>query len=307
MDTADSFTNNDDDEHNKNTRTEREKKKNTVFTLINTNARSLCPKINSLIDCMEELDASAAVVTETWLADGQHLNDDSQDLFLGAGLSMICRNRPRNPATGVAHGGVAIIYKEEDVKYKEISFPNPESFEILVAAGSIQGHIRQILTIACYMPPNYTVDRANKCLDYVYDVIIEFKRRYKNPYITVCGDFNQWEIEKALEEFRDLVEAPVGPKRGLRTIDRMFTNLESITECATLAPLQTDGDDGRIRESDHRIVYLTSNLPRKEKYKWLSYSYRYNNVESAKEFGDRIGVRCCVRWGVRRRRQYIRE
>ena len=80
-----------------------------MFTIINTNAPSLCPKINSLIDCIEEMEASLAVITETWSADGQHLDDDRQDLFLGADLSMLCRNRHANPKTGVAHGGIALL------------------------------------------------------------------------------------------------------------------------------------------------------------------------------------------------------
>ena len=29
--------------------------KDANFTIINTNARSLCPKINSLVDCFEEV------------------------------------------------------------------------------------------------------------------------------------------------------------------------------------------------------------------------------------------------------------
>ena len=62
--------------------------KNLQFNIINTNARSLCPKINSLIDCMEELPASLAIVTETWLSDGHGLEDDVDDLLNGAGLGI---------------------------------------------------------------------------------------------------------------------------------------------------------------------------------------------------------------------------
>ena len=40
------------------------RKKNRL-NLINTNARSLCPKIDSLLDCFEELEVDLAVVTET--------------------------------------------------------------------------------------------------------------------------------------------------------------------------------------------------------------------------------------------------
>ena len=53
------------------------------LTLINTNAKSLCPKVNSLITCFEELEASMPIVTENWLTDGQSLSDDVEDLDWG--------------------------------------------------------------------------------------------------------------------------------------------------------------------------------------------------------------------------------
>lgn len=122
------------------------------FTFLNTNARSLCPKINSLIDTIEEMDASMAVVMETWLADGLTLEEDKQDLLLGAGLSMLCRNRQRD-TRGQSYGGVTILYKDAEYKFKEVSFNNPEGFEVLAAIGNLQGHTRRIAVLACYMLP----------------------------------------------------------------------------------------------------------------------------------------------------------
>ena len=170
--------------------------------------------------------------------------------------------------------------------FKELDFPNPDGFEILVTVGSIQGHGRKVLVIACYIPPNYVVDRGNNCVQYIYEIMIELKRRYKDPYLVVTGDFNQWPVERALEEFRDMREAAVGPTRGTRSIDRCFTNFERIREAGTVDPLQTEGDDGHIRNSDHRVVHVSADLERGDKYRWLSYTYRYNNEKSAKEFTD---------------------
>ena len=68
----------------------------TPINIINTNVRSLCAKIDSLIDCFEELDATVGIVTETWLADGDSLDRDVYDLAKGVGLSMICLNRSVN-------------------------------------------------------------------------------------------------------------------------------------------------------------------------------------------------------------------
>ena len=58
------------------------------FNIINTNAISMCPKINSLLDCFDEMSLSLAVVTETWLSDGAGLEDDLDDLMEGAGVGI---------------------------------------------------------------------------------------------------------------------------------------------------------------------------------------------------------------------------
>lgn len=60
-----------------------------LFTIINTNSRSLCPKINSFIDTFKEMEACLAICTETWLKDGQELDDDIDDLLHGSGIGMI--------------------------------------------------------------------------------------------------------------------------------------------------------------------------------------------------------------------------
>ena len=62
------------------------------LTVINTNARSLCPKISSLIDCYNDMNASVGVITETWLTDGESLEEEVEDLTLGTGLRMLYKN-----------------------------------------------------------------------------------------------------------------------------------------------------------------------------------------------------------------------
>ena len=59
------------------------------FLIINTNARSLCPKINSFIDCYNELDAKLAIVTETWFGNSRQLDTDLEDLLHGTGIATV--------------------------------------------------------------------------------------------------------------------------------------------------------------------------------------------------------------------------
>ena len=116
----------------------KQKKKHNL-TIINTNARSLCPKIDSLVTCFTELEVDLAVITETWLKDGPQLDTDLDDLDKGAGLKTITLNRQPHPTTGVAHGGVAIMYRGSVGSFKRINIPNPDHFEVLPAIGTLRG------------------------------------------------------------------------------------------------------------------------------------------------------------------------
>ena len=66
------------------------------LNIINTNARSLCPKMGSLVDCMSDSDSIIGIVSETWLSDGTELVEDIDHLSLATGVRLLCKNRERN-------------------------------------------------------------------------------------------------------------------------------------------------------------------------------------------------------------------
>ena len=160
------------------------------MTVLNTNARSLCPKINSLIDCFGELNATIGVVTETWLSDGESLDEDIEHLVLRSGLRMIYKNRENN-SRGFAHRGVCITFKDSACTLKEMKLYNPGRFEVIAATGSLKCCPRRLVVIGCYLPPNYTVGRGRAALDFIAGAISEAKRRLGDPIIMMAGDFNQ--------------------------------------------------------------------------------------------------------------------
>ena len=82
------------------------------FTLINTNARSLKPKLDSLLENIKEVRADVIIVTESWLKAGE-VEQIRSDLNLGYGLGMLARNRPPKE-NGVAYGGVVLLWKENN-------------------------------------------------------------------------------------------------------------------------------------------------------------------------------------------------
>ena len=259
-------------------------KRPDYFTIINTNARSLCPKLSSFVDCFKEMESHIAVVTETWLKEGKDLEDMRDDLLHGSGAGLLTLCRPPNSA-GVSHGGIAVAFREAMVSMKAIALPNPENYEVLPTVATLESHSRRVVTIAAYISPGYRVARGRGCLHYIADVVMEVKRRYREPTILIAGDFNQWDISGHLEDFSEISEAEVGSTRSGASIDRIFTNVgNNLKSCGTVPPLDAD-DSLTGTDSDHRVAYARLDLKKTQTFEWLSYSYVHYDEESEQEFG----------------------
>ena len=235
----------------------------TKINIIIANTRSLKPKTESLLDCINELDSDFALLTDTWLHDEQ-VEKLQQDLSLGSGLGLLALNRkPGN--NGVSYGGVAIAWRETVGKLTQITVKNRDDYEVLAAAVSLKGHSRKLVLVVCYVLPGYSRERGRGAMDYVESVVIELKRRFQDPFVLIGGDFNHWKIDAALENFADIKEIDVGPTRGRRSIDRLFTNMSrSVTESGTVTPLETEDDEeGNTKKSDHKVVYCKISLQRR--------------------------------------------
>ena len=94
------------------------------------------------------MEAKLIIVTETWLGEGERLEELRSDLEHGSGLGMINKNKPPGQ-NGVTYGGVALLWKNSFANFKEVKFPNAAGHEVLVAAGSVRGHGRKLVMIAC--------------------------------------------------------------------------------------------------------------------------------------------------------------
>ena len=249
------------------------------FVVINANARSLSPKMESLADCLYEIDGDVAIVTETWLQDGALVNT-TIDLAGEHGLDIFTLNRETIAANGRQYGGVAIASRCSRCAFKPIPIPNPDSFEVLGIVGKVKGIKDKIVVIAVYIPPNYVRSKAESCLDYISDVIAEAKRRHQSAMIVVAGDWNQWPVESVVQDHVDLSEVDHGPTRGDRKLDRFLVNFpRAIAESDVLPPL----DDGNGRESDHLVAYFKAKLELPVSKK-VSYTYKHFTDEGAARF-----------------------
>ena len=170
---------------------------------------------------------------------------------------------------------MARTFKNSVRSLKIMKLHNPDKFEVLAASGIIKGCMRKLVVTALYIPPNYSVGRGRGAMRFTAAAVLEAKRKYDNPVIILAGDFNQWDMKSALRDFPDIYEVQVGPARGDRAIDRIFTNIKAST-AGVLPPLETDRDPetGRAKMSDHLIAHATLEMERTPKSEDLTYSYR---------------------------------
>ena len=263
----------------------------TQMNVINTNARSLRPKISSFLRCFLNMSLTLAIITETWFAAGSRLDLQAEDLLLGHGLRAYTLNR--DPLrSGVAYGGVAIILRDSITKGQPFHFPNPEKFEVLPLSVKVSDVSRRLFVIAAYIPPGYSVPRGRACLQHIADVVLTIKNKHEEPLILVAGDFNQWDVAEALAEFSDIAEVSTPATRGDRKIDKIFTNWpDCVEEGGCCPPLQTEPDEeGQVGHSDHKIQYARSRLPRREPVRWETYTYRpYSSAGEAAFLDEMAG------------------
>ena len=259
--------------------------KRTRLRIINTNARSLGPKIRSLVDCFDEQDIDIATVTETWLQSNTELEQQVRDISGEHNLNVIFRNRTEIAANGRQYGGVAIVANLSRVNLKPFQLVNPDDHEVLAAVGTVHGIKGKVFCLAAYLPPNMPATEAEARLEYITDIITEAKRLYKGCTIIVAGDFNSWPAEQIADDHPDLTEVIHGPTRGEREIDRTFVNFSrAIDESGTLGALE----DERGSRSDHKIAYAYCTF-KKEISRTISYTYRRYTERGAADFKLWIG------------------
>ena len=148
------------------------------------NARSLMPKLQSLIDYFDEYGLAFSVMTETWIQGGRETNKSINDMLDGSHIGLIRRDR------GKRGGGVAIAYDTRRAKLKKYVVQN-NRFEIVCAHGKINNNSRRIAIFAVYLPPKQTTSATKEVESCIADSILKLKSESKDPLIIVAGDLKE--------------------------------------------------------------------------------------------------------------------
>ena len=260
------------------------KHKNSLDIVL-SNARSLLPKIDSMIETMQEISCEIAVATETWFQDGPALDRRLEAIEAETGYATIRRNRQ----TGRG-GGVAIIYKRGDIKMDEIK--TSKDFEVVAAIARRTGQRRKVAVVAVYVPPNYNAEQNNKCLDYINGLIGSIKQKYNSPYILVAGDFNHRPIANELSNYPDLQQVKTPPTRGRSCLDIVLTNFhDKIERAGVMEPIFNQ--EGQT--TDHKTVYVKANIPCVDNYTVKEYTYLRQTEEGDLKMKRSLKM---IDWGV---------
>ena len=246
------------------------------FNFASTNARSIVPKMISVIENVRELELSFIAVTETWLQSSRQTRQEISDLKDAEDITMICRNRPRRG------GGVALIVDNKRADFKEIKIKN-NRFELLCCQGTVGKMTRKVVVFVIYLPPKMTVNDLNECCSVLSTNIEMVKTKYDDPLIIITGDFNKKKIGPGIEDYPDLKLIQTKPTRQGAHLDLVFTNFEQlIMSTHTLPPLESNDDNSK---SDHDIIMTTCKTETRHHFTKKTITFRPYTARGEEMFG----------------------
>ena len=255
-----------------------------------SNARSLAPKITSLIDFMFELSSDFAIITETWFRGGRQLQAELSDIEQASGIKLVCKNRPVRGGAG-GGGGVAVAFNTARCNLKRKNIKS--SFEVLCVAGKIAKISRQVAIFAIYIPPKTKSAEFARLCEEVATAILDLNTSLHNPGIIIGGDFNNRDPKAMFEAADGFMQVPSAPTRGTATLDLIFTNTPDalVSDRAEIYP-PLESESGL--SSDHCCVWTSLKFKKERDFKWIKVSVRLRSDKRNEAFRKGLSE---VDWG----------
>ena len=229
-----------------------------------TNARSLSPKIDSLVDMFDTLGIDFAAISETWLEDNERFMKNVRTLENKENLIIISRNRK---ARG---GGVAIIYNKNKMSLNPVGMRGCD-LEVVAAIGRTTQDDRKLLIISAYYPPNLKREGVDRLNDAISDTIDRQKEKHELLQVFLCGDMNRKDVTAILADHPDISVLQTPSTRNNDAIDLCMTNAERDSISVTKLPPLTTPDG---RESDHSCILCEVKQPRRHIFRKIKFKTR---------------------------------
>ena len=251
--------------------------KNETLYFASTNARSLPPKITSMIECFRELDLAFFAITETWLKNDESTKLSLEELNQNEKIRLLTRNR------GSRGGGVAVAYDTTRANFSVVKLPR-NRFEMMCCAGRVEKIPGQVVVFTVYLPPKMSAGVLGEFCDFLSDSIELVKERFDETTIIVTGDFNRKDISKAIQDFPEIEMIGTQATRGAARLDLTFTDRpRRVGICNVLPPLESN--DGEST-SDHSVLFYGMDFDRKKHFKKRTFTFRPYTKRGEELFGN---------------------
>lgn len=264
------------DERNNESSNDEDEETGKKLNFASTNARSIAPKIVSMIECFRELDLTFFSVTETWLKGDPQTRKEIEDLKNAERISILTKNRQRRG------GGVMLAFDQNKADFKLVKLNN-NKYELICCEGNIDGISQDVIVLTAYLPPKMTTSTLEDFCTCVSENLDEILVRLPNPLVILTGDFNKKDVSSAINDFPEIKCLRTGATRNGAQLDLVYTNFDSkVRESRVLPPLESnDGESS----SDHSIVYVTSNFPKVHRFKKRTITFRPYTRRGEELFG----------------------
>ena len=228
------------------------KPRRLVLNFILSNARSLAPKIVSLLDYFSDLDLHFSIITESWLKPGWGLENDIVDLNFGQDIDLLHKSRQSRRGR-TAGGGVAILFNKKKIRLVERPLKMGKA-EVICASGKVPGIARKIVIFGIYLPPRTRAPQVQNLMESLRDEISKIKTEMDDPIIVLAGDYNKKPFRTSIVDFPDINVLETGHTRGNEILDYVMTN---IPDCSTKVRPPLESPSGRLK-SDHMTVSVSA-------------------------------------------------
>ena len=153
-------------------------RRSTLFNLAVTNARSIIPKINSLVNAFSNLDLSCIAVTETWMNKGVNKEAAIDELKGRHDISSLTKDRRGRG------GGVALFYRDSKVRMTEHKFKR-KRHEMIAGKVTITESGHSVYNFVIYVKPSMSAVRKEEIKMLLMDAITDILTKERGAYITI--------------------------------------------------------------------------------------------------------------------------
>ena len=260
-------------------------KNKRMISIILTSARSLLPKLNSLLGYINELDAAITLITETWLKINVKSKNLEINLNEGHGLGIINKPRPqKSDGKTINGGGVAIIFDRSKISLKPYPVKMRQAHKIVAATGKMPGVKRKIAVICAYPPPKSLARSYNSAFRTITGTIQSLKKNLNEQVIILGGDFNNFKIRPHVESFEDVKVIDSGPTCNGSAFDLIAMNVQDY-KTTVRQPIQVDLAG---KNYDRNVLHFEADLYEKTDFKKrVIYRHKFNK-EGVELFGQKI-------------------